>query len=103
MFSRGFSLTEILVVVAIIGLIAPAAQGSLSNSFGRKLDPAANEVASALRLAGSEAIRAGTVRNVSACTTSQRARCPDRLQVILIVRDMRRHAENERMLRVDRR
>lgn len=74
MVSRGFSLTEMLVVVAIVGLVAAAAVTSLSNSDGKKLDAAANEVVSAIRFARAEAMRTGKGHGISASTSSQRIR-----------------------------
>lgn len=74
MVSRGFSLTEMLVVVAIVGLVAAATTTSLSSSDGKQLDAAASEVASLIRFARTEAIRTGDAHGVSASVASQRIR-----------------------------
>jgi len=74
MISRGFSLTEMLVVVAIIGLVAAAATPSLFNSDAKKLDAATSEVVNLIRFARNEAIRTGDAHGVSASVASQRIR-----------------------------
>jgi len=57
--SRGVTLVELLVVVAIIGVVAVAATPFLSSANPQKLDYAASEFASAMRFARSEAMRTG--------------------------------------------
>jgi prepilin-type N-terminal cleavage/methylation domain-containing protein len=52
---RGFTLAEMLVVVAILGVVAIAALPSLSNNDQQKLSVAAEETANILRFALSEA------------------------------------------------
>lgn len=74
MVSRGFTLTEMLVVVAIVGLVAAAATTSLSSSDPKKLDAAVSEVVSLIRFARTEAIRTGAAHGVSANIVSQRIR-----------------------------
>lgn len=60
---RGFSLVELLVVLTILAIVAAALQTSGPfDASGRKAELAAEEVASALRYARSEAIRLGTDR-----------------------------------------
>lgn len=55
--SRGYTLTELLVVVALIALAASTALPSLRSSDAARLDLVANSVARALRFARSEALR----------------------------------------------
>lgn len=74
MVSRGFTLTEMLLVVAIVGLVASAATITLAESDTAKLDAAASEVVSLIRFARSESIRTGTAHGVSASAASQRVR-----------------------------
>jgi len=57
--SRGVTLVELLVVVAIIGVVAVVATPFLSSADPQKLDYAASEFASAIRFARSEAMRTG--------------------------------------------
>ena len=57
--SRGVTLVELLVVVAIIGVVAVVATPFLSSADPQKLDYAASEFASAMQYARSEAIRTG--------------------------------------------
>lgn len=74
MISRGFSLTEMLVVVAIVGLVAAATTTSLSSSDSKQLDAAASEVVSLIRFARNEAIRTGDAHGVDANVATQRIR-----------------------------
>lgn len=74
MVSRGFSLTELLLVVVIVGLVAAAAAPSLTNSDSHKLDLAANEVANVIRFARTESIRTGNPHGISAESSNQRIR-----------------------------
>ena len=60
----GFTLIEISVVVAILGIIAIAAIPTLSAPDTYKLDLAIEEVANAMRFARSEAIRTGNPHGV---------------------------------------
>lgn len=62
--SRGFTITELLVVVIIIGLLAVVATPALRSSDPAKLDLAATRLAEALRFARSEAMRTGQVHSV---------------------------------------
>lgn len=57
--SAGFTLTEILIVLAIVGLAALIAFPSASPNGQAKLELAAEGVAEAMRFARSEAIRTG--------------------------------------------
>lgn len=67
---EGFSLTEILVVVSIIAVIAAVAIPLLHSQDSKKLDAAAVEVGNALRLALSEAGRTGAYVLVDAKTAA---------------------------------
>lgn len=57
--SHGVTLTELLVVITLLGTVAVAAVPSLSVTNTHKLDLAAAEVADAIRHARNEAIRRG--------------------------------------------
>lgn len=67
---EGFSLTEILVVVSIIAVIAAVAVPLLQSQDSKKLDAAAVDVGSVLRLALGEASRTGAYILVDAKTTA---------------------------------
>ena len=56
---RGFTLLELTLVSAILGVIAVAALPNLASSDPSRLDLAALQVADAMRYARSEAIRTG--------------------------------------------
>ena len=58
--NSGFTLTEILAVVAILGIVASVAIPSFSSTNPQPLDLAAEEVANAMRFARSEAVRLGS-------------------------------------------
>jgi type II secretion system protein H len=60
--SHGVTLVEILVVVAILGVVAVAAIPDLRSSDPHRLDLAAEEFAGAMRFARSEAMRTGEPR-----------------------------------------
>lgn len=68
---RGYSLIEMLIVVALLALIAAAAAPSFVSDDGATLDQAADRVASAFRFARSEAIRTGQPHGVTASMFSQ--------------------------------
>ena len=77
MFRRsvgGFSLAEILIVVAILGIIAAVVVPSLSSTDPKKLELATSEVAQTLRFARSEAMRLGKPMGLSLQSTEQRIR-----------------------------
>jgi prepilin-type N-terminal cleavage/methylation domain-containing protein len=61
---RGFSLFELLFVMALIGLLATVMLPSKGPSDSIKLDLAASEIADALRFARSEALRQGVPHGV---------------------------------------
>jgi prepilin-type N-terminal cleavage/methylation domain-containing protein len=67
---EGFSLTEILVVVSILAILAVVAVPLLSSQDSKKLDVAAEEVGNALRVALNEAGRTGAYILVDAKTVS---------------------------------
>lgn len=69
---RGFSLTEILIVVAILGITAVVVVPSFNSGDEKQLDVAANEVAQALRFARSEAIRTGSIHGIQISQNTQR-------------------------------
>ena len=69
---RGYTLTELLVVVIIIGLVATVAMPSGSSGDAVKLDLAAAEVANALRFARSEALRTGEGHGLTVSQDTQK-------------------------------
>jgi len=62
--AQGFTLTELLVVVIILGTLAAVVTPGLRSGDPNKVDLAAARVAEALRFARSEAIRTGQVHAV---------------------------------------
>lgn len=62
--SRGYTLTELLVVVSLVALAASAALPSLRSSDAARLDLVASSVARALRFARNEALRLDTAHGV---------------------------------------
>jgi len=69
---EGYTLAEVLVVVAIIGIAAAVAIPLLSSQDPTKLGVAAKEVGNALRFAVNEARRTGSYILVDAKTTAGR-------------------------------
>lgn len=55
----GLTLTELLVTLSILGIVAMAAVPELTSTTPHKLDLAAEEIAGAIRFARSEAVRLG--------------------------------------------
>lgn len=91
--TRGFTLVELLVVLALMGLILAVAPPMLSAALpGLELKSAARRTAATLRLAREEAIRAGSdsavVINVEnhtlAISGGRVTRLPERLEVRLL-------------------
>jgi prepilin-type N-terminal cleavage/methylation domain-containing protein len=68
---QGYSLIEMLIVVALLALIAAAAAPSFVSDDEATLDQAADRVANAFRFAHSEAIRTGQSHGVIANVYSQ--------------------------------
>lgn len=69
--ARGYSLVELLIVVALLALIAAAAVPTSQRSDTEKLDRAAVTVAAALRFAQSEAIRTGEAHGLTISQATQ--------------------------------
>ena len=67
---RGFTLVEMLIVIAILGIVAKVAIPLLSSNDPQKLSVAAEETANLLRFALSEAKRTGGYVLVDGKTTS---------------------------------
>ena len=67
----GFSLVELLIVIALLGLIAAVATPNLFIDDEAALERAAARVASAFRYAHAEAVRTGQSHGVTASTFSQ--------------------------------
>ena len=74
MRSRGFTVTELLVVVIIVAILAVVAVPSIRSSDPHKLDYAATRVADAIRIARAEAIRTGDVWGARVNQNNQRVR-----------------------------
>ena len=71
---KGISYIEIMIVVVILGIVAAAAMPNFSSTNEKKLDTAANEVATAIRFAQSEAIRTKTSYGISIDVANERLR-----------------------------
>lgn len=69
---RGFTLTELLIAIIILGVTAAVVIPNFNYHNVKKLDVAANEVAYALRFARSEAIRTGSIHGIQISQTNQR-------------------------------
>ena len=72
--SHGVTLVEVLVVVAILGVVAVAAIPDLRSGNPHQLELAAEEVAEAMRFARSEAMRTGEPRGFRQSSTNKRIR-----------------------------
>lgn len=70
--SHGVTLIELVVVIAILGVVALVAIPNLFSGDVKRLDVAASEVAAALRYARSEALRSGEVHGVEINHATQR-------------------------------
>lgn len=71
---RGFTLTELLVVVIILGVVAAVVTPGLRSADPQKADLAATYVAEAIRFARSESMRTGEVYGVTISQDSQQVR-----------------------------
>ncbi len=73
-FQPGYTLTELIIVVAILGLIAAVAVPEISSAPDAKLRLAANEFAAAMRFARSESLRTGEPHGFRQQSTAKRIR-----------------------------
>ncbi len=71
---RGYTLTELVVVVGLLALIASVALPGISSSEQERLELAAAEFAAAIRFARSEAIRTGEPHGFRFLTNQYRIR-----------------------------
>jgi len=71
---QGYTLIELIVVIALLTLIAAVAVPELSKNDESMLEVAASDVAAAIRLAHSEAVRTGEPHGVHADHGAQRVR-----------------------------
>ena len=71
---HGFSLMELAVVVAILGIVAAVAMPNLAATDVQIVELAAAGVADAIRFARSEAIRSGTPHGVNTDAAGNRIR-----------------------------
>lgn len=71
---RGYSLTELIIVISILGVVAAIAIPGLSSDDTGKLELASAEVADAVRFAHSEAMRTGEPHGIHAQQSNQRIR-----------------------------
>ena len=71
---KGFTVTELLVVVLVLGIATLIAIPEFSSSNAHKLDLAASEVAEAARFARSESVRTGIPLGVFTDGTQNRLR-----------------------------
>lgn len=69
-----FSLLELLIVIALLGLTAIVVTPKISTSNNSKLDLAAEEIAQAMRFARSEAIRTGLPHGFTQQSLAKRIR-----------------------------
>ena len=69
---RGYTLLELVIVVAVLAIVAAIAIPSFSPASDQKLRLAAEEVASAIRFARSEAIRTGEGHGLTISQATQK-------------------------------
>ncbi len=74
MNNQGHTLLEIILVIAILGIVAVGVIPDLSSGSPIKLDLAAEEVAEAARFARAEAIRTGTPHGINTSISNDRVR-----------------------------
>ncbi|MDH3511840.1 MAG: prepilin-type N-terminal cleavage/methylation domain-containing protein [Gammaproteobacteria bacterium] len=72
--AKGFTLTEVLLVIMIIGVVAVTALPEFSSRDTAKLDLTAAEVADAFRFARHESIRTGLSRGLKVNETNEAVR-----------------------------
>ncbi len=70
----GYSLLELTLIVAILGIVAVAAMPNIASTRPYKLDLAAEEIAQAMRFSRSEAIRLGSPRGFDQNSNQKRIR-----------------------------
>ncbi len=73
-FQLGYTLTELVIVVTIMGIIAAIAVPATSSNPDKSLDLAAQEFAAAMRFARSESIRTGEPHGFRQQSTAKRIR-----------------------------
>lgn len=71
---RGYSLVELVIVVAVLTTLAAMAMPAPSSGTSRKLDVATSEVATAVRFAHSEASRTGQPHGFEQVAGTERVR-----------------------------
>lgn len=72
--SQGFTLVELLIVTAILGIVALAAIPFLSSADPQRLDAAARSFADAIRFARDEAVRTGAPYGFTVTPSQRRIR-----------------------------
>lgn len=70
----GFTLYELLIIVALLAILSAAALPSLNASDSQKLEASAREVADSIRFARAEAMRTGVAHGVRLDQTPARLR-----------------------------
>lgn len=70
----GYTLLEIGLVVAIVGIVTAVAIPSFNNTDSHKLDVAADEIARAIRFARDEAKRTGVAHGIQTISTDEQIR-----------------------------